>query len=298
MNWTPEVYLHKFPSDFTHRLFQEIIDGGQSFRWYLQSATDHSYLWQGTWARHVVQLRYDDTTKSLFYQTPSGVNLQTSEKDIRDYLCIGDRYDVMIDQLPWRSDPVLHAAMAHFPQLRILQQPFPETLLCFILSSSKQIPHIKKICLQLAENYGDPLANGHHALPTWEQLHHISEADLRALGMGYRAKFLKESAKVIVSETDFFERTQSLPYPEAHAKLTKLHGVGDKIADCALLFGGQFWESFPVDTWIAKAMQDLYQLEKFSLAQLAQFGRIHYGAHAGLAQQFLFSYYRQQKKAS
>ena len=79
------------------------------------------------------------------------------------------------------------------------------------------------------------------------------------------------------------------PYAESHAFLAELPGVGPKIADCVLLFGAARYEAFPVDTWILKTMAETYALHGWRPAQVAQFGRAHFGPLAGLAQQYLFS---------
>ena len=83
-----------------------------------------------------------------------------------------------------------------------------------------------------------------------------------------------------------------LPYGEARMKLCQLPGVGEKIADCVLLFGFNRLEAFPVDTWILKAMRRHYKVGNASPRQAARFGRTHFGESAGLAQQFLFAWER------
>ncbi|MAS97744.1 MAG: DNA-binding protein, partial [Kiritimatiellaceae bacterium] len=77
--------------------------------------------------------------------------------------------------------------------------------------------------------------------------------------------------------------------------LMQLPGVGEKIADCVLLFGLGRMESFPIDTWIEKILIRFYQLEGYSKNQLQQFARAHFGANAGYAQQFLFSAARSEE---
>ena len=76
--------------------------------------------------------------------------------------------------------------------------------------------------------------------------------------------------------------------------LAKLPGVGEKVADCVLLFGAGRLEAFPVDVWILKTMARRYGLEDWKPAPLAQFGRVHFGPLAGLAQQYLFAWERRE----
>ena len=86
--------------------------------------------------------------------------------------------------------------------------------------------------------------------------------------------------------------TAALPYAPAKQRLLTLPGVGEKIADCVLLFGLGHPEAFPVDTWMIKAMTRRYGLDGWSPSQVAHFGRVHYGRTAGLAQQLLFAWER------
>ncbi len=143
-----------------------------------------------------------------------------------------------------------------------------------------------------------PLATSHLAipllrrLPTWPELAQISEADLRACQLGFRARFIHQTAQFLAAHPGWLEETEHLPYAAAKERLCTLPGVGEKIADCVLLFGAGRLEAFPVDTWILKALARRYGLDDWKPAQVAQFGRAHFGPLAGLAQQFLFAWER------
>ena len=280
MTFTPWRSLGN-KTGFTERSLAETLEGGQSFLW----AKTASGSWRGTWGDNVAELRI--VSGSLEWRTPKQRTVE--RKEILRYLAIDSEYDAICNSLPWRSDPVLADAMKRFRGLRILRQPLSETLFCFLLSSVKSIPQIKDLCLKTAQEFGKELVPGIHAIPTWERLAEVAEPDFRALKYGYRAKYVAATAERIAAEPGFLRNCEAMPYMEARSKLTELPGVGGKVADCALLFGGAKLEAFPVDTWIAKAMADRYGLGGWSLDQIASFGRIHFGPHAGLAQQFLFS---------
>jgi N-glycosylase/DNA lyase len=296
------------------RVLAEILDGGQAFRWNRIDAemgtlerpvtngrqrktpwtggsrslqASSRSLWKGIWDRHVVVLR----------RGPDGVlawqaHTETTANEVTDYLGEARAWTERTDQLPWRSDAVMTAAIRRFPGLRILRQPLGETLLAFLCSSTKQIVQIKAMMELLAERFGDRLSTGDHALPTWRQLAAVGEAHLRACKLGYRARYVAATAEALAAQPDWEETVHALPYPEAHAWLCRLPGVGAKVADCVLLFGAAKLEAFPVDTWILKVLARAYGLEHWTPAQLATFGRIHFGPHAGLAQQYLFAWAR------
>ncbi|MGH8018346.1 MAG: DNA-binding protein, partial [Opitutaceae bacterium] len=196
------------------------------------------------------------------------------------------------DQLPWRSDPHLARCIEVFPGLRILRQPLAETLLCFLCSATKQIAQIRQMTDALATKFGEAIAPRIHILPTWTRLAGVSEIDLRRCQLGFRARFIAQTAQRLANAPGWLEETAALPYPEAKERLMELPGVGEKIADCALLFGAEKLEAFPVDVWLLRAMARHYGLENWPPTQIAHFGRVHFGPLAGLAQQYLFAWER------
>ena len=131
-----------------------------------------------------------------------------------------------------------------------------------------------------------------YAFPGWKKLQSLSEMKARNLGLGYRAKYLVGTAEIIGPNPNFLSDLRSLPYLEAKNKLMELPGVGPKVADCVLLFGAEKQEAFPIDTWILQSLQKQYGIKDWKISQMDDFARIHFGAYAGLAQQFLFSYQR------
>lgn len=264
----------------------ELLDGGQSFRW--NRLTDGS--WIGIWADFAARI---DTAGdgALRWCAPAGREKETGPALAR-YLGLDADFSAQIDSLPWRSDAHLAACLKAFPGLRILRQPFGETLLCFLCSATKQIVQIKEMTALLAEKLGAEIAPGLHRLPTWDELARVSESSLRACKLGFRARFIHETARFLAENPSWLAATEAEPYKEAKERLCTLPGVGEKVADCVLLFGSGRLEAFPVDTWIVKTMSHRYGLAGWKPAQIAHFGRVHFGPLAGLAQQYLFAYER------
>jgi N-glycosylase/DNA lyase len=177
--------------------------------------------------------------------------------------------------------------------LRLLAQPFGETLLAFICSATKQIVQIRRMLEALALRFGDPIAGGFNALPDWNRLSTISETELRACQLGFRARHVHGTAEFLAAHPGWLEETRALPYSEAHERLDSLPGVGGKIEDCTLLFGAGRLEAFPVDVWVMKALARHYELNT-APSKLAARGREVFGPCAGLAQQYLFSWERRR----
>jgi N-glycosylase/DNA lyase len=273
----------------------ETLDGGQSFRWH---ETDG--IWTGTWSDSLAQIRRQNDR--LEWRAPAALraNVATS---LPRYLGLDRDWTALADSLPWRSDAHLTQAITAFPDLRLLRQPFGETLLGFLCSATKQIVQIKQMCALLAERHGQPLlpdlalgtcplSLASHRLPTWAELAAVPEKDLRQCLLGFRAKYIHGTAQHIAARPGWLEETEHLPYAAAKARLLELPGVGEKVADCVLLFGAGQLEAFPVDTWILKSLERRYGLTGWKPAQVAHFGRTHFGPLAGLAQQYLFAWER------
>lgn len=193
------------------------------------------------------------------------------------------------------TDEVLRTAIAFSPGIRIARQPLWECLATFITSSMKQVTHIRAISLTLRQRYGERhefAGATFHAYPTPAALAAAGEEALRQCALGYRAKSLHLAASAIAAgevDLDAIEREPSLA--AARARLMELHGVGEKIANCALLFGAGRWDAFPIDVWIERILRDLYR-KRLKGARLQAWAERHFGPHAGYAQQYLFHFAR------
>lgn len=277
-------------------VLREILDGGQSFRW--QRIADDR--WLGIFGNTVVELvRLSDG--QVRWSAPLELQSNTAPS-LATYFDLDRDPAVLAATLPWRSDAHLAQCISAFPGLRILRQPFGETLLGFLCSATKQIVQIKQMVALLAERHGRALdaakesgsaeQTTFHRLPNWSELAEIPEPELRACLLGFRARYIHETATFLAARPGWLEETENLPYANAKERLMSLPGVGEKVADCVLLFGAGKLEAFPVDVWIIKAMANRYNLHGWKPAQIAHFGRVHFGPLAGLAQQYLFAYER------
>lgn len=309
--WHPWQPVPPLPhaAAFTPSSLAELLDGGQAFRW--RALPDSTF--EGQWSEHHVRVRLAPSANgTLEFAAPLQADPAATAAALHAYL---SGPPATPDALPWRSDAHLAAAMAAFPGLRILRQPFGETLLGFVCSATKQIPQIKQMQALLATRHGRPLHTLPTALrtsnrpsqatsqsmidnlvfnrlPTWTELAAVSENDLRACSLGFRARHVAAIARFLAANPGWLAATEHAPYPEAKARLLTLQGVGEKVADCVLLFGAGRLEAFPVDTWILKALARRYDLAGWKPTQVAHFGRTHFGPQAGLAQQYLFAYER------
>ncbi len=266
---------------FSRISLSETLLGGQSFVWTETQAN----RWTGVVGKTIVELRLREG--NLDWRSLLGS--QFSHDDLARYLWLDSSYEEALDQLPWRSDPVMACCIKSLKGLRILKQPLDETLFYFLLSPVKSIPQIREIGYSIARKYGPFLGRGNYGFPGWERLSEIPEQEFRNLKVGYRAKSIVGVARFLAKQPDWLTEVEGLEYGEARNRLVGLPGVGQKIADCVLLFGAGKFQAFPIDTWIEKTLERRYQLKGWTLNQKIIFACRHFGKHAGLAQQFLFS---------
>ena len=266
------------------------LASGQAFRWRQQGES-----WVGIIGDRWVRLR--STELLLAVETAEPVEDWTW---LTHYLQLDLDLHAVVKTFP--QDRPMQSAVAACRGLRLLRQDPWECLASFILSSTKQILQIQQIISVLCAKYGAPASvpPGHppdHAFPTAQRLAQLSEAELRACKMGFRAPFLLAAARNISQGKLDLHALRQLPLDDARAELLKLHGVGRKIADCVLLFAFGHQAAFPVDVWIMKVLRHFYfPNRKVNLPQLQEFAGSHFGPYAGYAQQYLFHYARSRMK--
>jgi N-glycosylase/DNA lyase len=187
-------------------------------------------------------------------------------------------------------DERLEAAMEEYWGLRVLQDEFLPCLVSYICSSQMRIERIKKMHDSIAERYGETVEyNGRELLkfPDREQLAQIEEEELRDMGLGYRAEYVAKTAEILQDFDE--EEIKEMEYEEAREKLKELHGVGNKVAECVMLFSLGFHEAVPLDTWGKKILKTHYpDIHHSRYEKASENVREHFGENAGYAQEYLF----------
>lgn len=187
--------------------------------------------------------------------------------------------------------PASHEAALACRGLRIMRQPHWECIASFILSPMKQVAHIRQMSLALRMAYGKKLALTHvSSFPRPEVLASCSEEDLRQHGLGFRAKGLLATAKLIASGEFDPESLIGMNTEEARSALCTLPGIGRKVANCILLFSYERLNTVPVDVWIARILGSFRSAssKESTPEQLERYGEKILGPYAGYIQQYLF----------
>ena len=190
-----------------------------------------------------------------------------------------------------KADKKLVPAINEKYGVRILNQQFSETLMSFIISQTKQIPQIKQVVNTISERYGkcvgEYLGKQSYSFPDINALKAITKEEFLECKAGFRAEYLVEAAKFLENRMneDFFSE---YTYDEAKAKLMSIKGVGEKVANCVLLFSLGYRNAFPVDVWIKRTMEELYFHKETNKTVIQKFGEERFKEYGGYAQQYLF----------
>jgi len=268
----------------------QILECGQCFRF--EKMDEESYfLLAHKKVLHVRQVKGSDNVE-FWYENGE---LDTTEFDRfwASYFDLERDYGKIQKEIA-KNDPILQKAINFAPGIRILQQDPWEMVISFIISANNRIPQIKQVIKNICAAYGKPLGSGHFAFPTPTELSAASTEDLRALKTGFRDKYIVDATKRALAGE--LPTSRNCPLPTAQLRKTLMHtkGIGEKVADCILLFGYGRHESFPIDVWVRRVMEKLYFAgESVPAAKIHAFASTHFGTNAGFAQQYLFHYMRQ-----
>ena len=255
------------------------LDSGQVFHWFRENEGSYN----GLIGREIISLRQEGESLLIRHGQP---------ETISRYFALDHPLEEIVATFP--VDPWLGPATTFCHGLRIMRQEPWECLATFITSALKQVPHIRKISLVLRQRYGTEISSELHAYPTPLALAEAGEVALRECGLGFRAKSLVRTAKMISDGDIDLQQLRMLPTEELRKELCRLPGVGEKVANCVLLFAYERLESFPIDVWIERVLRERYFAKKRNVTsqRLRDFASSYFGPYAGYAQQYLFHHAR------
>lgn len=250
------------------------LESGQVFGFTKDSRGRYEGVIFGT----LVQLYQDREFLSI-----EGNGSAVSEHSIRTYFDLDHNLTILYRLLC--EDNHLRSIYHRLRGLRIIRQEPWEALACFIISSNNHIKRIQRIRRNLSQAF----CRSEFRFPEACDLVSSDERTLRELGLGYRAPFLLSAAGYVSASPVNFNHIRETSYEQAKSELMNFPGVGEKVADCVLLFGFQKYEAFPVDIWILRAMRKLYfRGRKVSGEKVRAYGQKRWGLYAGYVQQYLY----------
>ncbi|MDC4229490.1 MAG: DNA repair protein [Nitrosopumilus sp.] len=203
------------------------------------------------------------------------------------------------------KDKTVKEAIKQYEGLRIFKQDPFQCMISFIISSNSNIQKIKNSLEKITKKFGVKIEienKEFFLFPKPEKLANASIEGIKRCGVGYRAPFIKQAAEMVLSEKINFKHLEKLDYKEAKKNICLIPGVGNKVADCILLFSLNKLEAFPLDTWMIKILEKYYsnefKIETKTITQ-KQYEILHekivnyFGPYCGYAQQFLFKMERE-----
>lgn len=268
-----------------------IFDCGQCFRWEKQD--DGSYIGPALGKIVKISAVYDDCGSKVTIDNCSKQDYETLWKTYLDM----DRDYTSIKNILIEDDDVLKKASEYGYGIRILKQDFWETVVSFIISQNNNIPRIKGCIESICKSFGEPLGayggKEYYAIPTPEVMAGLTVEDLGEAKLGYRAKYLIETAKQMIAEGGpEAVKARLVEADNPIEELQSFTGIGPKVAACISLFGLGRMDAFPIDVWMRRVMNQLYDIDEKDVKTMKAYASEHFGEHGGIAQQYLFYYIR------
>ena len=263
------------------------LESGQAHRWaYPKDGDDGWYT--GEVRGNLVRIR----------QTDDRVEFRCAPTDeaafaprLAEYFRFDDDISKIYDVI--NQDERVADMVRRYPGLRVLRTEPWECLVAFICSATSNIPRIHQNMESISEAFGSPVSlNGwtRHTFPAPADLAEAGEAELRRLGLGFRAPYVHLASVAVLEGRLDLDALIEMPYPEAKAALMERRGIGSKIADCIAVFSLEKLEAFPIDVWVRRALGEWYFPEQKTPPDrvLLEWAQERFGRYGGYAQQYLF----------
>lgn len=265
---------------------KHIFDCGQCFRW--NKEDDGSYT--GVVKNRVVNINQDGSNVIF-----DNINLNDYESVLKNYFDMDTDYSEIKKNID--VDEIMNTAIKFGEGIRILNQDEWEIMISFMISANNRIPMIKKVIENISKTFGNYICDyrgrKYYSFPTPEKLSESPLERIQECKAGFRSSRIKEAATRFLSEKDIIYDLKNKTYEEGLEYLKTYKGIGDKVANCILLFSMKQFNTFPVDVWVRRVMQTLYVDENTNDKEIRRFAENKFGKLSGYAQQYLFYYARE-----
>lgn len=270
---------------------EHIFDCGQCFRWNKQP--DGSYI--GVIKSGVLHVSKRENNVYFEGMLDGDIN-----SIVYEYFDLDTDYNSFKKVLA-KIDSNMRKSIEFGSGIRILNQDLWEMIISFIISANNNIPRIKGIIERISKSVGKKIEwNGqeYYLFPTVEELSKLSVADLRGLGTGFRDKRIYKTTHMVLNEEiKLYDIENMKNTEEIREVLLQFEGVGEKVADCIMLFALKRFDSFPIDVWVRRVMNMLYihneDETKVSKKDIRYTANELFGDIGGIAQQYLFYWARE-----
>ncbi|MCC4771527.1 DNA-3-methyladenine glycosylase 2 family protein [Methanosarcina sp. DH2] len=256
------------------------LDCGQVFRW----KRDGDW-WTGVVKDQVIRLSQEVDSGELL------IDSKLPPEFFTDYFRLDDNLSSIYESI--NKDLLINRAINNYRGLRLIRQDPWECLISYMLATASSIPTIqKRICL-LSRFLGEELEEGYFSFPGPEALANADMSLLDRCKLGFRTERIQAAAAEVCSGELDFDAIFRLEHRYARERLMRLRGIGEKVADCVLLFAFEKMEAFPVDTHIRQIIQHYHIDDSYfetckNLSCMGEWGREYFGHYCGYAQEYLY----------
>ncbi len=268
------------------------LDCGQVFRWEREGD-----WWVGVVNGDVIRARNDIESGTVL------VDSSLPREFVASYFRLDDDLSYILDSID--KDRYIREAIQRYRGLRLIRQEPWECMISYMLATASSIPTIKKRISLLSRMFGDEIGEGCYSFPDAKSLADASESDICECKLGFRAGRIQKAAQQVADGEFCFDELFKMDYLGARAQLMEIEGIGEKVADCILLFSLDKMESFPVDTHVRQAVEKYYSGDgyfgggvgvdvdvKLSNHKMGEWGRGYFGEYCGYAQEYLYYCWR------
>ena len=288
------------------------INSGQMFQWHKINDS-----WYGVYGDHILKFSFRKSSSYSECHSPEYGDFEFySYPELEKWESRLFRLDDDIEKIlsGFSHDALVSEAIREYPGLRLLRQEPHQCMFSFVCANNTSITMIRRMLSNLSRKFGSKViydGKEFFTFPTANTLHRATVSEICACGLGYRSTSIKALAKSLVREELDVKHLMRLSYEHAKEHLMEIHGIGNKIADCILLFSLEKLEAFPIDIWITRALFNYYgwlnqnkdnetirynrdKITPKQYTQISETIRRYFGKYAGYAQQFLFYHMREE----
>ncbi len=259
------------------------LECGQCFRWKKVEDCENRYI--GVIKDRVIDVSQKADTIIIYSNKEEKL-----EEVIKEYFDLNTDYEEIEKRIS-KIDDNIYKSVQNTTGIRILNQELFETIISYIISANNNIKRISKSVDKISEMFGQAVEYNnktYYLFPTIEQLKKATVEQLLSCGVGFRAKYIKDTVKILGQDNNLLEKLKVSSKDRAKEILLNFSGVGPKVSDCILLFSLNKSDVFPIDVWVKRVMEKLYFRQNVSMKQIAGYARDNFGKDAGIIQQHLF----------
>ncbi len=259
------------------------LECGQCFRW--KKIDENEYI--GVIKDRVIRVKQIGDMLKVW---------SNNEKDLKNvvinYFSLDKDYKKIEEEISCIDDNI-QKSLKNSSGLRHLNQDFFECLISYIISANNNIPRISKSVNEISKRYGKKVMfenEEYYLFPTIDELKDVTIEDYRNCGVGFRDKYLYSTVNMIINDNIELEKLKKYDTLKLKKILLSFKGVGNKVADCILLFSCGKSEVFPIDVWVEKVMKKLYfdNKEDVTKTQILEYACTNFKQYSGIVQQHLF----------